>query len=184
MIGHGLQSVSKGLAVGLAIFHVVAISVIAEATAEPKQTSKNIDPDFVTVGAGGFDVNDNETAGQFEIQGRLNNRLWFFKPHFGMFFTTESGFYGYAGVMTDIFFGGRFVASPSFAVGGSHEGDGKELGGTLEFRSAIELAYRFDDRSRLGIQVGHLSNAGIYAENPGTEFSILNYSIPTNVFSR
>ncbi len=76
------------------------------------------------------------------------------------------------------------MASPSFAVGGSHEGDGKELGGTLEFRSAIELAYRFDDRSRLGIQVGHLSNAGIYAENPGTEFAILNYSIPTNVFSR
>lgn len=184
MIGHGRQSVSKGLAVALAIFNVAAISVIDDATAEPKHTSKNIDPDFVTVGAGGFDVNDNETAGQFEIQGRLNNRLWFFKPHFGMFFTTESGFYGYAGVMTDIFFGGRFVASPSFAVGGNQEGNGKQLGGTLEFRSAIELAYRFDDRSRLGIQVGHLSNAGIYAENPGTEFAILNYSIPTNVFSR
>jgi len=184
MIGRGLQFVSTGLAVVLAFFHVAAISVIDEATAEPKQTSKNIDPDFITVGVGGFDVNDNETAGQFEIQGKLNNRLWFFKPHFGMFFTTESGFYGYAGVMTDIFFGGRFVASPSFAVGANHEGDGKQLGGTLEFRSAIELAYRFDDRSRLGIQVGHLSNAGIYAENPGTEFAILNYSIPTNVFSR
>ena len=184
MIGRGLQFLSKGLAIALAVFHVAAISVIDEVTAEPKQTSKNIDPDFITVGAGGFDVNDIETAGQFEIQGRLNNRLWFFKPHFGMFLTTESGFYGYAGVMTDIFFGGRFVASPSFAVGGNHEGDGKQLGGTLEFRSAIELAYRFDDRSRVGIQVGHLSNAGIYAENPGTEFAILNYSIPTNFFSR
>ena len=184
MIGRGFQFVSKALAVALAFFHVAAISVIDDATAEPKHTSKNIDPDFFTVGAGGFDVNDNETAGQFEIQGRLNNRFWLFKPHFGMFFTTESGFYGYAGVMTDIFFGGRFVASPIFAVGGNQEGNGKQLGGTLEFRSAIELAYRFDDRSRLGIQVGHLSNAGTYAENPGTEFAILNYSIPTNIFSR
>ena len=184
MIGRGLQFVSKGLAVALTFFHVAAISVIDEATAEPKKTSKNIDPDFITVGVGGFDVNDNETAGQFEIQGRLNNRFWLFKPHFGMFLTTESALYGYAGVMTDIFFGGRFVVSPSFAGGVNHEGDGKQLGGTLEFRSAIELAYRFDDRSRLGIQVGHLSNAGIYDENPGTEFAILNYSIPTNAFSR
>ncbi|HHZ67367.1 MAG TPA: acyloxyacyl hydrolase, partial [Alphaproteobacteria bacterium] len=31
---------------------------------------------------------------------------------------------------------------------------------------------------------GHLSNASIYEENPGTEFAILNYSIPTRVFSR
>ena len=94
MIGHGRQSVSMGLAVALAIFNIAAISVIDDATAEPKHTSKNIDPDFVTVGAGGFDVNDNETAGQFEIQGRLNNRLWFFKPHFGMFLPLNPDFMG------------------------------------------------------------------------------------------
>ena len=61
---------------------------------------------------------------------------------------------------------------------------GKQLGGTLQFRSAVEFAFCFDDRSRLGLQIGHLSNAGIYSENPGTEFVVLNFSVPTIVFSR
>ena len=76
------------------------------------------------------------------------------------------------------------VLSPSFSVGGFHEGDGKDLGGAIEFRSALELAYRFENNARLGVQVGHLSNASIYDSNPGEEFVILNYSIPVTVFDR
>ncbi|MDP6352555.1 MAG: acyloxyacyl hydrolase [Alphaproteobacteria bacterium] len=142
------------------------------------------EPDFVTIGGGGFDVNDNETAAQLELQFRLNNRFWIFKPQVGLFVTSEAAFYAYAGILTDVFFGRRLVISPSFSVGAHHEGDGKELGGPLEFRSAIEFAWRFDDRSRLAIQGGHISNASIYDANPGTEFLMLNYSIPTDVFSR
>ena len=48
----------------------------------------------------------------------------------------------------------------------------------LEFRSQIEFAYRFDDRSRLGLAVSHMSNASIANENPGTESAILYYSVP------
>ena len=168
----------------VAAFWFAIFFAVNLASGASEQTSKNVDPNFITIGAGGFDVNDNETAGQFEVQVRLNTRLRIFKPQVGMFFTTAAGFYAYLGIMADIFLGNSFAISPSFAAGVNHEGEGKELGGSLEFRSAIELAYRFEDRSRLGIQVGHLSNAGIYAENPGTEFAILNYSVPTRVFSR
>lgn len=142
------------------------------------------EPDFITIGAGGFDVNDDWTAGQLEAQFRLNTRLWIFRPQIGMFITSDAAFYAYGGIYTDIFFGRRVVLSPSFSVGGFHDGDGKELGGALEFRSALELAYRFDDTSRLGVQIGHLSNASLYDSNPGEEFVILNYSIPTTVFDR
>jgi hypothetical protein len=142
------------------------------------------EPDFIVIGAGGFDVNDDMTAGQLEAQFRLNTRLWIFRPQVGLFATTDAAFYAHAGIYTDIYFGRRVVLQPSFGVGAFHEGDGKDLGGTLEFRSALELAYRFDNASRLGVQIGHLSNAGLYDANPGEEFIILNYSIPTTVFDR
>jgi len=41
------------------------------------------------------------------------------------------------------------------------------------------VAYRFDDRSRLGISIDHTSNAGIGDTNIGAESIMLNYSIPT-----
>ena len=184
MMRNGEQCAFAGVIVASAVFWFTTFFAINLANGGSERTLNNVDPDFITIGAGGFDVNDNETSGQFEVQGRFNTRFWIFKPQVGMFFTTAAGFYAYLGIMVDVFFGGRFVVSPSFAAGVNHEGEGKELGGSLEFRSAVELAYRFEDRSRLGIQVGHLSNASIYEENPGTEFAILNYSIPTRVFSR
>ena len=48
----------------------------------------------------------------------------------------------------------------------------------MEFRSTIELGYRFDDRSRLSLAFGHLSNAGIGDSNPGTEVLTLYYHLP------
>ena len=49
------------------------------------------------------------------------------------------------------------------------EGDGKDLGHAIEFRSGIEVAYRFDDYSRLGLSFTHISNAGLDERNPGVE---------------
>lgn len=86
--------------------------------------------------------------------------------------------YGHAGFYSDFDLGSRFILSPSISVGAYHDGDGKDLGGVIEFRSAIELAHRFYNKSRLGLQFGHLSNAHIYDSNPGEEFLIVNYLIP------
>ena len=150
----------------------------------PREKIVGLDPDFIVFGLGGFDVNDNEKAGQFEVQARFQKRIWLFNPQVGAFFTSKSGFYAYGGGVMDWFLGSRYVMSPSFSVGYYQKGDGKELGGELEFRSALEIAYRLRSRARIGLQVGHLSNAGIYDANPGTEFAIINYSFPTDVFSR
>lgn len=40
------------------------------------------------------------------------------------------------------------------------------------------MAYRFDDRSRLGLEFYHLSNAGLDKHNPGTEILLAKYSVP------
>jgi hypothetical protein len=135
------------------------------------------DPDFVAVGVGGFDVNDDETTFQGRIEYR-GERLVFLKPIAGFMVTGDAGLYGYGGLLVDVYLGRRWVVTPSFAAGAYAEGDGKDLGGTLQFRSAIELAYRLDDRSRLGLAFDHISNAGLYEENPGTESLVLIYAIP------
>ena len=70
------------------------------------------------------------------------------------------------------------MVTGSLGAGYYEEGDGKDLGHELEFRSQIEIAYRFDDRSRLGLAVSHTSNASIADTNPGSESAILYYSVP------
>jgi hypothetical protein len=51
--------------------------------------------------------------------------------------------------------------------------EGRELGGPLEFRSGLELSRRLGPRTRLGLSFDHLSNAGIYDHNPGSESLVL-----------
>lgn len=158
---------------------LVLVAAIALCAAAPQ--AKAEEPGFLTFGAGAFDFHRSETrAAQFELQYRPELKLWVFNPMIGVSGTTDGAFYGYAGLSLDIFFGNRFVLRPSVAAGAYHEGNGKDLGGVLEFRSAAELAYRFDDRSRLGIEIAHRSNASIYDKNPGEETLMLFYHLPVS----
>ena len=137
------------------------------------------DPDFLTLGAGYFDWNrQKDTAVHFNLEYRSDYKLWIFKPLVGVMGTTDRTFYFFAGLGVDVFFGRRIVVTPSFAPGYYERGSGLDLGHELEFRSQIEFAYRFDDRSRLGLAVSHISNASIADENPGTEILTLYYSMP------
>lgn len=136
------------------------------------------EPDFFTFAAGVYDINDDETAGDFRVEYRSDLRFWEIMPFVGLMVTTDEAVYGYAGFGIDLFFGRRIVLSPTAAFGAYSDGDGKELGGTLEFRTGAELAWRFDDYSRLGLALHHISNASIYDSNPGTEMLVLTYSVP------
>ncbi len=142
------------------------------------------DPSFLTVGPGIFDVFDNETAGYFRFEYRSDLKLLIVKPLVGVSFSTDGAIFGYGGFNIDLYFGRRWVFSPGFAVGAFDEGDGKDLGNTVEFRSGAELAYRFNNRVRLGLALHHISNSSLSDRNPGTEVLVLTYSIPLGyVFS-
>lgn len=138
------------------------------------------DPAFVTFHAGIYDVNDDETAGQFNLEFRSDWDDWYVKPFGGIMATTEAAYYGYGGFLLDIYFGNRIVFTPNVAVGLYSDGDGKDLGSAIEFRSGVELAYRFDNRARLGVAFHHISNAGISDRNPGTETLTLTLSLPVS----
>ena len=142
------------------------------------QPARADDPDFIAFSAGVFDLGKNQTAAEGRLEYRSDFRLWFFKPFAGVMATSDGAAYGYAGVLVDIFFGDRSVASLSFAPGAYTKGSGKNLGHELEFRSQVELAYRFDDRARLGLALSHMSNASIGRKNPGAESLVLTYAVP------
>jgi len=142
------------------------------------QPARADDPDFIAFSAGVFDLGKDQTAAEGRLEYRSDFRLWFFKPFAGVMATSDGAAYGYAGVLVDIFFGDRSVASLSFAPGAYTKGSGKNLGHELEFRSQVELAYRFDDRARLGLALSHMSNASIGRKNPGAESLVLTYAVP------
>jgi hypothetical protein len=137
------------------------------------------DPSFITLSLGYFDIVHNEDeALAGGVEWMSSRRLWIFQPLVGAMATSEGSLYGYAGFGVDVFFGNRWVLTPSLAVGAYSEGNGPDLGHVVEFRSAIDFAYRFDNRSRLGLRFYHLSNAGLGDKNGGVEVLDITYSIP------
>lgn len=141
--------------------------------------ARDKEPDFLSLSAGMYDIRQIDSAGEFRAEYRSNYKLaYIWRPFVGVSVTTKRATYGYFGLLTDFYFGRRWVLTPSMAVGGYNDGDGKKLGNTLEFRTGGELAYRFDDRSRLGLAVHHISNANTGTINPGTEIAVVTWSIP------
>ena len=137
------------------------------------------EPDFLSIGAGWYDFNDDMDAVDARIEYRSNwKMLGLVKPWVGIEFTSDAAFYGVGGILMDIHFGRRVVLTPSFGVGANADGDGKDLGNTIEFRSQLELGYRFDDWSRVSLAVSHISNAGLGDSNPGTEIATIYYHLP------
>ncbi len=136
------------------------------------------DPSLLTFGVGYYDINDNQDAVEFRAEWRFKKLFWKIHPFVGIMGTTDSAVYGYGGIALDWFLGKSWVITPSFAAGAYRDGDGKDLGHTIEFRSSLEVAYRFQNNHRLGISIYHLSNASIGDSNPGTEVLSLGYSIP------
>lgn len=156
----------------------LTITVASGARAQEKQDKNNDDPSFLSLTVGYHDAFDERNTVEGRLEYRDGRKFWIFKPVIGVLATGDEAVMGYAGVLVDMYFGNRWVLTPSFTPGLYRGGNGIDLGGTLEFKSQLELSYRFDNRSRLGIGISHISNADIYDSNPGTETVFMTYSLP------
>ncbi len=136
------------------------------------------DPHFLSLAAGYYDISGDMDAAELRAEFRGRDGIWYFKPFGGLMVTSDEAVNVFVGTLVDFNLGRRFVVTPSFAAGLYRDGNGKDLGHVIQIRTGIELAYRFDDRSRLGVSFYHLSNAGLDDNNPGTEVVSLVYSIP------
>ena len=128
------------------------------------------DTDYIVVGAGWYDALSEETAASFRLEFRSgHDMIWGIKPFAGLMATSGASVYGYGGICRDFDVGNRIVLTVNWAVGAFDEGNGKDLGGVAEFRLGGEVAYRFDNKVRLGVTFYHLSNANTANHNPGVE---------------
>jgi lipid A 3-O-deacylase len=141
------------------------------------------DPPHFAMGLGAFDITpsnhkDAETAAEARAEYRFGDRFWIIAPFVGVSGTSDGAFYGYGGFGFDVNFGPNWVLTPTAAAGYFERGQGTKLGSWWEFRTGAEFAYRFPDKSRLGIAVNHTSNAGLTKRNPGEQSVVLVYSVP------
>lgn len=160
------------LLAGLAALILAAGAAPARAQGQP----------VIAFGVGAFDAFESDyRAGQFELQYRGPRLVWWVQPMGGLAVTTDGAVYGYLGISVDIPLGSRLVLRPSFAPGLYSRGDGKDLGHTVEFRSGVELSYRFDNNMRLGLEFYHRSNAGLDDNNKGENSVMLTFAVPTSL---
>ncbi len=55
------------------------------------------------------------------------------------------------------------------------EGDGKDLGHMLEFKSEVQLSLDLSKNSELGFSYNHISNASLGDKNPGANSYMFNF---------
>lgn len=129
--------------------------------------------------AGGFEVDDSTyRAAEVGLQWRGGGRWWVFHPMAGGMVTHKGSCNLYAGFSFDLPLGNRLVLRPSFAPGYYNKGGGKDLGDPLEFRSGIEVGWRFSNGTQLGLELNHISNASLGDHNPGANSLMVMVAIP------
>lgn len=131
-------------------------------------------------GVGYYDIFDSDdNAADFRLEYRSATPcIWKIKPFMGAHITSEGALYGLGGLYADLELSPEWTLTPSLGAGLYSDGDGKDLGHAVEFRTQIELGYNFQNGSRLSGGLAHISNMGLDDKNPGTEILSLNYYVP------
>ena len=129
---------------------------------------------------GNFDFSDDKQSALlvgFQHQNENLERDTFIgniSPITGGFMTENSAAYIYTGFEWNIDMG-ALTFTPSFAPGLYHEGDGKDLGHVLEFKSEIQFSYDLSKNSKVGVSYNHVSNASLGDKNPGANSYMFNF---------
>lgn len=123
--------------------------------------------------SGGFSTTKDQVFAEGGWELRSKTTSWGVGVAAGVTLVEGGGRYVYGGLRLPLAFDedGRWLLTPSIAAG-LYDNDSNhhiDLGGSLEFRSALELSYRLGEWTRLGLYVAHLSNASIYERNGGAE---------------
>ena len=95
-------------------------------------------------------------------------------PVSGVMITDDEAVYVYTGYQMNQK-SDYLTISPSFAVGYYDEGDGKDLGHEIEFKTQIQLLFEISSNSELGFSYNHISNASLGDKNPGANSYMFNF---------
>ena len=146
----------------------------------PKAVADGGSPHQYNFFVGNFDFSDDKQSAVlvgFQHQNenlKKNTLIGNISPITGVFITENSASYVYTGFEWNVDMGG-LIFTPSFAPGLYFEGDGKDLGHVLEFKSEIQFSYEFSKNSRIAFSYNHISNASLGDKNPGANSYMFNF---------
>ena len=137
----------------------------------------------ILVYTGTFDINDEIKDDKTSLVGMehknkdLFRDTWIgrFSPTTGAFVTGKSSLYLYTGIEADYNLG-LISISPSFSPGYYEQGDGKNLGSPLEFKSEVKIGVDLFKNSKLGYTFSHISNNDWGDVNPGSDNQSITFS--------
>lgn len=126
-------------------------------------------------------VFDEEAPDNFaSLEARLHRAWHGLHPWTGLTLVDSGAWFAGAGVVYEFELSQHLrltLGSGPFYYSQGH-GDGPDLGLSLEFYSFAEVGWAGRHGTRLGARLGHLSNAGLGRQNPGTETLSLFMSVP------
>ena len=163
----------KKFIIGLLIITFTFSSIAEEKVLKDQNTE-------FSVYTGMFDFSDDGKRSAligFQHQNENLNRDTFLgnlSPITGFMITADSAGYIYTGVQAQYKVGALNIV-PSFTPGLYHEGDGKDLGHILEFKSELHLSLDLSKTSELGLSYNHISNASLGDKNPGANSYMFNF---------
>ena len=144
-----------------------------------EELSNNQNTEF-NVYTGVFDFSDDGKKSNlfgFQHQNENLNRNTFLgnlSPVTGGLITADNAAYVYTGVQAQYKIG-ALNFTPSFTPGLYHEGDGKDLGHVIEFKSELQFSLDLSNNSLLGFSYNHISNASLGDKNPGANSYMFNF---------
>ena len=160
------------------LFNIIFIFFASFSLAEEKDINdQDNELNFYT---GIFDFSDDgkrSTLIGFQHQNENLNRDTFLgnlSPITGFLITADNAGYIYTGVQAQYKLGALNL-TPSFTPGIYHEGDGKDLGHLIEFKSELQISLDLSKTSELGFSYNHISNASLGDKNPGANSYMFNF---------
>ena len=134
----------------------------------------------VNVYSGMFDFSDDGKKSAligFQHQNENLTRESFLgtlSPITGAMITADNAAYFYTGIQAQYKMG-KIHLTPSFTPGIYEQGDGKDLGHIIEFKSEVQLSLNLFENSQFGMSYNHISNASLGDKNPGANSYMFNF---------
>ena len=162
------------------IFYLVLVSFLISLSSIADDHEIDNNNTKFNIYSGMFDFSDDgkrSTLIGFQHQNTDLNKDTFLgnlSPVTGALITADNAAYIYTGVQAQYKIG-KINLTPSFTPGLYSQGDGKDLGHIVEFKSEIQLSVDLLKNSQLGFSYNHMSNASLGDKNPGANSYMFNY---------
>lgn len=167
----------------------VLVALACHGFAAPAPRAETVGGLEWALSAGLFDVNRSQETEEAGLEVRFRTRVLSLgdldlpvQPAVGAMATGDDALYGYLSFRIPLAelwpddWPERWRVVPHLGVGVYDRGEGKDLGGPVEFRTGLEVGYRTGRRWWVGLNFYHLSNAVLYDLNPGEESLVLTVS--------